>query len=536
MRISKLHRISTAGTLAMCLSAMIAWGAEPKPASTVFQSEDGRTERGYAIGTAGARGIQKPTNPGAHALILTIGEYQGNIPKLLGVKHDAKTAAEIATRLGVPRENIVSLSDGELTLDGMRKALDNLETMLSANEQVFVYFSGHGGRQLIQQEGTAGERCAESLITFDGQAFSDVELEQRLKRIALKSQKTIVFLDACHSGGATTTRAISAVAPAYTAKSYSPPGQSCVKPTNVLTRNIMITKAPGSGSSNFVHIAAARDSEISLDQPGRGGVASQSWLACLKGGAKDTDESGGLSAREIQDCAQERINSQLANAQGFLPHNVTITGNDRLVMGYVATAQESKKPQSSQANVAIPSIAQKPLSVLSTLQDIHANRDDRKLVTMESSKSRLKIGTDTLDFTVYSREGGHLYLLMVGSDGTAFDMLFPNQLDQDNKLEPGATLRLPRPSWALTAGGPAGKNTVLAIVTPSPQDFANAGLKPSGPFSSAPAVAAKDIQLVTANQSIANPDCKNADLRVVSVRKNCLGSYGSTLLTIEEAH
>lgn len=511
----------------------------PKPMSgaTLLQLEDGRSGRGNLIATTGIRGFSKPPSANSHALIMTIGDYQGNIPKLKGVPFDAATATEIAQRMGVPSANIHALKDGELTLEGMRRAMDELEAKLGGNDQVFIYYSGHGGRQLVQEDGE--ERCAESLITVDGQGFTDTEMESRLKRFSDKAQKTIVFLDACHSGGVT-TRSVSSAPAAYMAKSYTPPGLSCVKPTNILTRGILAPKAVGSGGGNFVHIAAARDSEISLDQPGRGGVASQAWLACLSGAAKDTDGSGGLSAQEIQTCAQGRIEEQLKGAQGFLPHHVSIIGNPSMVLSY-ATKETAPVVLSVPAAVAPPVVppssaaAVKP-SALAALNDIYNNRDDRRLVTLTAAKSSLKIGRDNLDFTLSSREGGYVYLLMVGSDGQTFDLLFPNQLDHNNLIEVGGSMRLPRPAWQLSAEGPPGTDTLLAIVTDSPRDFSEAGLKPSGPFSAVAAVAAKDIQLVTAGgaQALAAECASPAATRNISIKKSCSTGYAAALRTVEE--
>jgi Caspase domain/Domain of unknown function (DUF4384) len=528
--------------------------AAPKPMSgaALLQLDDGRSGRGNLIATTGIRGFSKPPSATSHALIMTIGDYQGNIPKLKGVPFDAATATEIAQRMGVPAANIHALKDGELTLEGMRRAMDELEAKLGGNDQVFIYYSGHGGRQLVKEDGE--ERCAESLITVDGQGFTDTEMESRLKRFSDKAQKTIVFLDACHSGGVT-TRSVSTAPAAYMAKSYTPPGLSCVKPTNILTRGILAPKAAGSGGGNFVHIAAARDSEISLDQPGRGGVASQAWLACLSGAAKDTDGSGGLSAQEIQACAQGRIEEQLKGAQGFLPHHVSIIGNPSMVLSY-AVKEVASAPASAPIKVpvtlAVPAVGATPVaaapvitppsaaagkpSALAALNDIYNNRDDRRLVTLTAAKSSLKIGRDNLDFTLSSREGGYVYLMMVGSDGQTFDLLFPNQLDRNNLIEVGGSMRLPRPTWQLSAEGPPGKDTLLAIVTDSPRDFNEAGLKPSGPFSAVAAVAAKDIQLVTSGgaQAAAAECADPAATRNIAIKKRCSTGYAAALLTVEE--
>ncbi|MCX7180763.1 MAG: DUF4384 domain-containing protein [Proteobacteria bacterium] len=173
---------------------------------------------------------------------------------------------------------------------------------------------------------------------------------------------------------------------------------------------------------------------------------------------------------------------------------------------------------------------------MAALNDIYQSRDDRRLVMLTTEKPTLKIGRDSIGFTLTSREGGHVYLLMVGSDGQTFDLLFPNTFDRNNVIEPGATLRLPRASWQLAAEGPPGKDTLLAIVTDNPRDFSAAGLKPSGPFSVVGAIAAKDIQLVTAGA--AKPpaeECSDqTSLRNISVKKRCSTGYGAALLTVEE--
>lgn len=540
----------------------LAQAPAAKPAAgsgaALLQLDDGRSGRGNLIATTGVRGFSKPESPTAHALIMAIGDYQGPIPKLEGVPFDVATSTEIARRMGVPAGNIHVVRDGELTLDGMRRALDALEARLGGSDQVFIYYSGHGGRQTVKEE-DGSERCAESLVSVDGQGFTDAELESRLKRVSQRAQKTIVLIDACHSGGVT-TRAGAAANRMFTPKSWTPPDRDCVKPTNVLTRGAAAAKVAGSGGANFVHIAASRDSEISLDQPGRGGVASQAWLACLAGAAKDTDGSGGLSAEEIRTCAQDRITQQLRNVQGFLPHHVVVTGNSDMVLSYAAKDMPAAAVAGAQsaipgvqstpaptfaptalaaAPVAVPPVtpaaAVKP-APLAALNDIYHSRDDRRLVTLTTDKPTLKIGRDSIGFTLTAREGGYVYLLMVGSDGQTFDLLFPNAFDRNNVIEAGATLRLPRTSWQLAAEGPPGKDTLLAIVTDNPRDFGAAGLKPSGPFSVVEALAAKDIQLVTAGA--AKPpaeECSDpSSLRNIAVKKRCSTAYGAALLTVEE--
>ncbi|MGE5467096.1 MAG: DUF4384 domain-containing protein [Ignavibacteria bacterium] len=548
-------------------SESLAGGAA---AEGLLALQSGRSGHGDLIATTGIRGYSKPPSAQVHALIMAIGAYEQPF-ELEGVARDVDTAREIARRMGVTDANMHVLRDSQLTLDGMRRAFDELEAQIVDNDQVFIYYSGHGGRQLVPDD-AGGQRCAESLISVDGRALIDSELETRLKRLSAKAQKVVMFIDACHSGGVT-TRGVRASSE-YKGKSWNGKGagaEGCAKPVNVLTRGIALAaKSAGSGGNNFAYIAAARDNEVSLDQASKGGVASQAWRACMAGAAKDIDGSGALSVDEIRACAQARIDEQLRTATGFLPHHVTVTGNSNLVLSYAAkdaaapagptaptpAVQTSPEPAPVAVPVAAPLPAPaaiaavaaqpapqpaKPVAVakpspLAALNDIHNNRDDRRLVSMAAARPTLRIGKDNLDVTVTTREAGYLYVLMVGSDGETFDLLFPNQIDRNNLVQAGETVRLPRPGWQLTAQGPKGKDVLLAIVADAPRDFAKAGLRPAGPFSMVEAVAAKDIQLVTATSAQADRDECNTgrQTRNIAIQKSCSNAYGAALLTVEE--
>lgn len=521
-----------------------------------------------------------------HALIMTIGAYKGGIPPLLGVKYDADSASAIAKRMGVKDSNIRIYRDDQLTLQGMRNAFAELEERVGEGDQVFVYYSGHGGRERVQDP---EDRCAESLITVNGDPFTDNELEAQLKRLSAKAQKMIVFLDACHSGGVT-TRAVGGnrnplVAPKYFSRSVAS-GEICEKPVNILRRSLTVqSRSAGSGANNYVYIAAARDAEVSLDMPNKGGVATQAWRDCITGAAVDRDGSGGLSADEIRTCAQDRINVMLKDVQGFLPHNVTIAGNSNAIIAFaerpavaipaalpitapaalpvtppapVAQVPPSRPQQTAAAPVAQPPrplpaaqpaaqpapVPAPPVSAMPaafyTLQDIYNSRDDRRVVTLQSGKPAFRINSDDVTFSLTSSHAGYVYLLMVGTDGKTFDMLFPNQLDTNNTIEAGQTIRLPRPAWQIKAGGPPGKNHILAIVADAPRDYSKIGMTPAGPFSmvQASVASSKDIQLVSSTSSQANsnecgvPPAK----RSLQVQKRCSSAYGAAMMVLEEVN
>jgi hypothetical protein len=468
---------------------------------------------------AGLRGLEiVPSRVSAHALILTIGDYWNGIPRLNGVAHDADSAALMARALGVPEDNVTALSDAALTLNGLRAALDGLEQRVLANDEVFIYYSGHGTR--LQADDGRDQRCAEALLSVDGEVLLDSELEQRLQRIASKARRLVVFIDACHAGGVSVRDTGDE---RFTGKFFAKAGaEPCERPVNVLTRAMTVVDAAedaGKGKRNFVHIAAARDNEVALDDGLRGGLATQAWLDCLSGAATDLDGSTGLSAREIQACAQPRIEQLASGHSRFSPHHLTLHGNLDMVLG---------------------SPDELPLSVepAAVLHDIHANRDDRRVVRLTADKPAYTVKQDRVKFTLQSSHGGYVYLLMAGSDGKHFDLLFPNKRDQRNLIQANETWNLPRAGWTFRAGGPAGANQLLAIVSDQPRDFSSIGMRPAGPFSviGVTPLAARDIQFVSAGDSAgAPPECAmTGAARSQDIAAACSDGYGADLITLME--
>ena len=493
-------------------------------------SHSGSNANSRVTGVAGIRSM--PTTLAAerdssHALILTIGAYQGGIPVLKGVVHDANSAVLMARALGVPEQNTVALSDATLTLNGMRKAMDDLDARVLPNDEVFFYYSGHGTR--LQLFDGRQNRCAEALLSVDGEAFLDSELEERLQRLALKARRVVVFIDACHAGGVT-TRSLGEEQQ-FTAKFYakSDTGSGvCDKPVNALTRSLEIidTEAEmGKGKSNFVHIAAARDNEAALDDGLRGGLASQAWLDCLTGRAKDLDGSTGVSIGELQACTQPGIDALAQGNSRFSSHHLTVTGNRNMVL---------VGPEE------LPS-AVNPAAVLA---DIFANRDDRRRVRLRADKSVYKVKQDRVTFSLESSHAGYVYLLMAGSDGKSFDLLFPNKRDSRNQIKANEVWQLPRAGWAFRAGGPAGVNQLLAIVSDKPRNFAGIGMTAAGPFSviGTTPIASRDIMLVSAGIAPAEIGSPQEECSMVGKNRTsehaatCSGGYGADMLGLVEVY
>jgi hypothetical protein len=520
-----------------------------------------------------------------HALLMFIGDYRAGIPKLEGVQHDVPSARSIAHLMGVKDENMLSLQDKELTLDGMRNAFDELDRRVNPGDKVFIYYSGHGGRQWVQDP---EDRCAESLVTVDGNFFLDAELEARLQKLSGRTQKIIAMLDSCHSGG-TVTRSMNRAK--YTPKYWSKGEQdACSEPRNLLTRSInKDSRSAGSGGKNYVYIAAAKNDEVSLDSE-MGGFATMAWVQCMSGEAVDSDGSGGLTAEEIRVCAQQKIDVKTKDIEGVLPQHISIVGNPDLVMTLASKKSDAPQepdiqPPASPAPVppspipapvssspipapvisvapvlpiAVPvapappapvsqeQVAQEQVAQVmhtesgapATLLDIFNGRDDRRMVVITPNKNKLKIGNDKFSFSVRSSHDGYLYLMMVGSDGNTFDLLFPNKLDGNNYIQAGQTVQFPRSSWEIIAQGPAGKDHILAIVADAPRDLANLPLVNAGPFSMVNATSGgkRGIQMMASTRSAAIQDeCGNTGRRNLAVARVCSDAYGAAMAVVEEA-
>ena len=170
---------------------------------------------------------------------------------------------------------------------------------------------------------------------------------------------------------------------------------------------------------------------------------------------------------------------------------------------------------------------------MALLKDIQASSDHSRIVRTTPTKSAFRKG-DIVEFTIESSHAGYLYLIMSGTDGETFDLLFPNRLDRNNLIPANQKISLPRASWEVTAEGPAGVNHILAIVSETPRDFSVIGLQPSGPFSTVPntPMSAGDIMRTTESaQEALDPICQDA---LPASAAECSGRYSAQLFELKE--
>jgi hypothetical protein len=285
--------------------------------------------------------------PPGHALLIGISRYDpaSGASPLEGVPYDMQTATQIARRLGVAPENIRILRDSNATKAAIVSELGSLTARVSEGGRAMIYFSGHGTRWF--DPGAQG--CVEGLYTYEGGVIVNREFAALTKSLSDKADKLVVMFDACHSGGVSDTGRTRSIASGFSPKFTTRTGssaQSCAIASNLKTRSLVgESSLLGVRAENIVHISSSRPDEVSFDEPGKGGLATQAIRDCMFGEAKDLDGSGAITLAEIESCARQHIRSRLAQHPDLLPHHPIVSGQRNFI---AATAGPTAAPTGSQ--------------------------------------------------------------------------------------------------------------------------------------------------------------------------------------------
>ncbi|MEM8721775.1 MAG: caspase family protein [Cyanobacteria bacterium P01_G01_bin.39] len=171
------------------------------------------------------------------------------------------------------------------TYENIVKAFAEITAAAGSGDQVYIHFSGHGGRAVtIYPELEGKDREDEGIVPMDigssnGRYLRDVEMATLLKRITDKGCITTVIFDSCHSGGA--TRGDCAVRGNENNETDATPRnkESLVAPHDELVTNWKIlTQADPDltagwlpNKDDYVFLAACRPSEFAYEYAVNGG-------------------------------------------------------------------------------------------------------------------------------------------------------------------------------------------------------------------------------------------------------------------------
>lgn len=140
-----------------------------------------------------------PVSSKRHAVVIGVERYRESLPAADFAAGDAKLAAEYFKRvLGVPEANLVLLVDDRATKSDFEKHFERwLPNRVEKDDEVFVYFSGHGAPNPAKGDAY--------LVPFDGDPTYIEQTGYPLKKMydqlaRLPAKRVFVAMDSCFSG------------------------------------------------------------------------------------------------------------------------------------------------------------------------------------------------------------------------------------------------------------------------------------------------------------------------------------------------
>lgn len=132
------------------------------------------------------------------ALIVGISGYRDLVDILSRCSMDAMDMREFLLGQGVPPDHMTVLVDQNATLDAFNDALDQIMLRAGPEDRLVVFFSGHGNRNSPGSGGPEEPDGMNDVICLHDEDLSDDDLARRAGEFP---GQTLIFLDACHSGG-----------------------------------------------------------------------------------------------------------------------------------------------------------------------------------------------------------------------------------------------------------------------------------------------------------------------------------------------
>lgn len=320
----------------------------------------------------------QPIYPQGHALLIGVANYQHISELPVAVLNDVN---DLAATLSSPQlcgytpSNVVTLLDARATRAEVLKAMSELAARAGTEDTVCVFFSGHGA-----VVGSAGAEDS-VLLTVDSDvdqlastSISSDEFANALGQINAK--RLLVFIDACHAGGASISKSLADGKVHEFKSGYS--------------KNTFAKLAIGRGRALM---ASCRADELSAIFHGaRNSVFTTALLEGLRGAA-DKGGDGLIRVFDLFDYVSEKVPQLLPDDQHPVFHADNLEGNFP-----VALSQGGKK---SLYSLSSPTIA-----------------DENSWKALEMALVEI-YPTGPRDQEVWSRAGGDLSRLQFQPTGHA---------------------------------------------------------------------------------------------------------------------
>ncbi len=399
-----------------------------------------------------------PTNIMAaqRALIVGAGDYQVLDADLIGIDVDVEMMLEVAMHLGFSEDEIRVLHDEDATYANIEAAMTTwVRDGVTAEDKVFIYFSGHGSR-IADNDGDEADGIDEVFLPTDAfirrnrqpgePRFGNIVFDDQIAAWleAIPTTQTVVLIDSCYSGSIT--------------RSVAPSDQSSAAEIGQL-KYFGFPGAPRSAGAeesvfdgaalNYAGLSASRGDEPAITTIS-GGYFSQGVWRAINDAIADKHP---ITMQELHEAATRFVDSRMDDERMFFP---TLSGNPELI----------GRP--------LP-LADVPSGYGPRWQRLAALAADAQPLSVTSSEVTYLL-EDSITLEVEIPAAGYLNVFTIdASDQTT--VLFPNEFNQDNRVEPG---RLSIPTremdFVLSASEPIGPTLVAAILTEAPVNTFELGL------------------------------------------------------------
>lgn len=268
--------------------------------------------------------------PQGRALLIGVANYQQvtNLPAaILNDARDIATTLTSPDYCGYEPKNVVTLLDSQATRAAVLGCLAELAASADTDDTICIFFSGHGA--------VVGNPGAEDsvLVTVDtdpadieGTSISSDDFARALSQI--KAKRVLVFIDACHAGGAVISKTLT--------------DGKCHEFKSGYSSNTFAKLATGSGRALM---ASCRADEVSaVFTSARNSVFTTVLLAGLQGAA-DKSGSGFIKLFDLFNYVAEEVPKHIPDEQH------PIFKADNLEVNFaIALSQGGKKSVATSSN------------------------------------------------------------------------------------------------------------------------------------------------------------------------------------------
>ncbi|MGI8587936.1 MAG: caspase family protein [Chloroflexia bacterium] len=371
-----------------------------------------------------------------HALLIGIDCYlpnslpNGSYPCLQGCVRDINHVSDfLKTRLGVPDERITRLTASNVpgstqpaepaaqwpTYANMVNAFGRLTSTAKPLDEVYIHYSGHGGRATTIYPNIKTNGIDEALVPTDighseAQYLRDLELGALLHTMVNSGLGVTIVLDSCHSGGATrgqddfAVRGIGGVDTTYRpARTLLAPRDEIEAAHRVATARGTRILASGSGwlpaPQSYVLLAACRPTELAcefaFDGTERNGALTYWLLDSLR------DIGPGLTYKMVHDRVLAKVHGQFDQQTPQLEgdDSLVVFGSDHVQPSYhvgVLNVDDANNKMTLEVGQSAPVRAGAQFAVYPPATDDFTRIDTRlALVTLDPPGSVTSIATIT---------------------------------------------------------------------------------------------------------------------------------------------